>query len=629
MKNTWKRISALCLSLVMVALLLPVSPAEAAISDTLAEGIVLYEDDFSKYSKLSEITDQNVYSTDYSNGVEIVDDNGENVLKCGRTDSATRNDTRHIRLTIPVNIPSYEGMTFRLKLEADIKADTDTNTVKKNYLFGLNNCLDLDGNKISIAAPTEGSFIGTTAGDDYETVTQYYDLASNMGELSLRIGCSNNSGYGVATYIKGFRVTLLPVETSNGASLNSAMAEGGLYAKLSGDATVEEDMLLNANAVLDLNGYNLTVNGNVDAAATAKIVDNSANKSGKLSVGKGTLTFDAGAANGGQLPVWAGDGYIFVKPKLNEDAERAFFVEGSKSADGFTLDFRPGFGEAGGLNVREQYLAQGQSGITMTANLSWTDIYGDSPEAVPLVCNDIFNGMYETEFHRGRLKLTGAEKYESISVGITLSSCGVSYSFEPLTFDNTYVTKHFVTNFDNGQPAEITVGRGTFADGVLTSATTSGRDDSSHVITLNSPITTGAGKKLVIEYKVKSTNGNANHVIRFTPYEVSPEFVSTRSTLLGLGMSANADGYDKFAVVSDGTGLLDTAEYVTVREEIDLQTGYTYLYIGGTLHSRFNTDGATNLDATLDGVNVINLYVAGNNSGLQHTFDNFLVYTVS
>ena len=141
--------------------------------------------------------------------------------------------------------------------------------------------------------------------------------------------------------------------------------DDGVY-KLEQDVMLNEDVQMGKNAVLDLNGYTLSFaqGKKLLTNTSSQILDTSADKSGKLAVNKGELLL-ANFENP-HLPVWNGaDGYLFLEPQLGE--ERAYFAQGSQTANGFVLYFRPGFGDAGGVNVRETYLKSGKSGITMNA----------------------------------------------------------------------------------------------------------------------------------------------------------------------------------------------------------------------------------------------------------------------
>lgn len=614
MKNAWKRIFALSLCLVLVAVLLPAFPAEAAAGDLTSEGIVLIEDDFTQYTETGSnvITNQDCYSMG-SSPVVIADYNGEMVLKAG--DAKTQN--RYIWITADVNIPkSYSNMTFYIKLEAEIYAPT------RKYLLDLNSCLGSDDSTSldSSSKPARlDDYVSTGYTAEFTTVTSVWQVKSGVGTLKARLGAANDSSNTDPVYIKSYKITLLPAEVSSAtesADFIAAMAYDDVYTKLSSNFTVNGPLELGANAVLDLNGYTLTVvtgdePGTVDAAAGARIIDSSASKSGKLAVAaEGALTFDAGATNGGQLPLWTGSAYIFTTPELGD--QRAIFV--SESADGFVLDFRPGFGTAGNKNVRESYLFSGNSGIQMDAELSWTDIYGNEGGPVSLYCDGIFDGMYLTKNSRGRLTLTGAEQYQSISLGLTLSSCGVTYSFDPITFTNSYVTKLYAANFDDGKATgfkkttdlvESDKVVSTVANGVLTIAGTD-------YFTLDQAIVTGSGKKLVIEFDLPNVEKANNFALRVRKTVDSKNYIG----LLYTSSCSDSHPYGNFY----GTSAFAEADPVTVRMEIDLGNGDYEVTYGG------NTKTGTNPNYSSVFADVSALYIY--TSSYSNDFDNLLVYII-
>lgn len=593
MKDIFKRISTLCLSLVLVAVLFPVSPAEAAVGDLTETGIVLWEDDFSQYTDINDV------DAKYGNGVSgtyrYLEDGALYIGSEGNTSN------RLYQFDVDVNIPmSYANMKFCVLCEAEISAPT------RQYMFNMNRYCAVGSDELARLTLESGTTNKTTVG--YEKVVLKYSFGTenDVGTLKMRLGAYGTaSGY---ISVKNIKITLLPAEgTYAGADLRTAMAYDDAYAKLPSDLTVEGGLTLGANAVLDLNGHTLNVSGPVNAPAGAKIIDSSVEKTGKLVVPQeGALTFDTGATNMGQLPLWTGEGYILTDPQLGDS--RAFFVDGSVSADGFTLDFRPGFGTVGGKNVREAYLANGACGITMDATLSWTDIHGTSDSAT-LPCDEIFTGMYTTANYRGRLSLTGAEKYQTISLGIALSSCGVQKSFTLPTFSNAdNLTVHYTAQS-------------------LTYTTTG----SNGLGTFAAPINTAEASKLVLDFNVQVPNftNNDRFVFRLTP---AAEYCSGAG-YLGLFSHDYNGGQNLVSTCDPDLARVDdinTAETVNYRLEVDIATGAWVIYKNGVRANSGtypDADGKTTTAAQiLNGANSMVLRIQTASS--SYVFSNIALYSV-
>ncbi len=604
MKHTWKQILALCLSLVLVAVLLPVSPAAA--SELPTEGIVLAEDDFTQYTKISEVTAKEIYTNTSTTIAQDAD--GVYVLKAGN-----HKNNRMITISLDVDLPkSYETMTFYLKYEVEVSAIEG-----KSYLFDFNGCKDSDGTEIASDKKPASAYkdeddyyhsvsangTGTTTGG-YEKLTTYWKIrGSDIGTLVARLGAHSSGEQTGYVYIKNYKISLLPaVGTYAGADMIAAMAYDDAYAKLTSDVTVDGSLMLGKNAVLDLNGYTLTVSGSVSAGANARVIDSSADKTGKLAVAKDGLLI--ANPDNPQLPLWAGDGYILTEPTLTD---RAIFA--NESADGFTLDFRPGFGYVGTETVREKYMASVEDcDIIMGATLSWTDIYEET-DSVDLTYKDgFFMDMYAKETTRGRLTLTGAEQYQSISLGITLSSCGVTCSFDPLTFTNSFVTKHYAANFNDGEATGFNnTTRATVTDGVLnvTGAVT---------FSFDNLISTGEGKTLVIEFDLPDPNYANYFCIRYrrTADDDYTGLISVNNSSL----RAHHDTYGYFYEV----GSFTETDPVTVRMEIDLGSGEYKVTYGGNTYTGKNDY----YEEVLNNDEKFYLYC----SDYNNRFDNLLVYTI-
>lgn len=566
MKNIFKRVLALCLSLVLVAVLLPVSPVAAATGDVTADGIVLLDEDFSQYESMEDLfADGTVFeeSSNYRSANFAIENlpNGNKALKVKGDGS-----TRSINLVMDLNLPkidSYVG-TYYVKIEAEIEHLTSTG----QYIFDVNNDISVgvDG---AAAKFQNKSYSGLTSAsspgrldEGSGTVVSYYRVDNACTKVGVRLGMYKNASGEML--VKAVKVTLLPFVSqaytnsnfkNNTATFIANLQYNDAYVKLTGNLSLEGDVVLGKNAVVDLNGYTLTVNGALNAGVNARIVDTSAGKSGKISVAEGKLLI--GNIDHPTLPLWTGSEYILTDPQLGN--ERAFFVDGSISADGFTLDFRPGFGTAGGVNVREEYLAKGDCGINMDAQLSWTDFYGTS-DSIKLVCDNIFTGMYRSENSRGRLALTGAEKYQTISLGITLSSCGVQKSFTMPTFSNAdNVTVHFAAE------------------------SLSYTEKKSDTHKFAAPIDTTAADKLVLDFdlQVPGFTNDDRFAFRLIPAD---EYRATSSGYFALfshdcrgGQNLTATCQDVLCRVDD----IGTAETVNYRLEVDIATGAWVVYKDG------------------------------------------------
>lgn len=455
--------------------------------------------------------------------------------------------------------------------------------------------------------------LGNTNTTEIVTHYQYYTLDRQFDNVLLRVGQRGSGGTG-SCKVDFVKVYLLEY-TADQLKTELESADG--YAKLSADATIEGSLTLGENAVLDLNGHSLTATI-VSPGTNATIIDSSAAKNGKLIVPKDSLVNLK--SNNPQLPLWAGNGYIFTEPQLG--SERAFLAE--SSADGFKMDFRPGFG----TTIRENYLSQGNTGIKMTADLSWTDIYGyEGSYAGGLNGTKIFNEMYQTETARGRLQITGAEKYRNISLALTLESCGVKVSFDPIVFNNTYVTTHFAADFDAQGETTLTTTYATpngVNEGQIKSFNSSViangelKTLGANVIKLSEQIETGNDTKLVIELDLKSDAGNDMFALRAT--DAASKYINIISSN---GSEGNSTTYAKNFYSSKGFKLTTAGAYTKIRMEIDLETGVFDLYQNGA-----NTKSGTYTDvaAVLNGVT--ELYIREDSTD-THYIDNLLIYTVT
>ena len=702
MKNTWKRIFALCLCLVMVAVLLPVSPAGAAI--VTIDGIVLVDEDFSGYADVSELEAGGIFTNINENHFSIgdYDSDGKKELRVETVDSTTRN----LLVTVPLNLPAKtDDMIFYLKVEVDIVHETDGGY----YLVDIHNGSSTGVGDVAanFKLMTSGNYVSDNGTTHLEgntgTVTMYYRVDAASTVLGARLGMHKNGNAG-SMLIKGYRITLLPAvcvyrNDTFESTFVTNMAYKDAYVKLSQNLILPEDLILGENAVLDLNGYTVTVaeGTKVEVGTNAHIVDYSAEKTGKLVVQEENLTLPN--QNNPQLCLWNGDGFIFVEPKLASDLSihsdltlgattvldlnghtltvaegkgvnvgsnariidssaektgklvmdegellianpnnpqlplytgdgyiltepqlgdsRAFFVDGSVSANGFTLDFRPGFGAVGGKNVREEYLANGSCGITMDAQLSWTDIFGVNGSA-KLACDSVFTGMYENANRRGRLALTGAEKYQTISLSIALSSCGVVKTFDLPTFSNEdRMTIHVAVQSD------------------VYEKTSSGNGNT---YPFNAPIDTTTANKLVLEFGLQVTDANSESPLnecfgfRMTPAQA---YCDTGSYNSGYYFGLYGAGFNpgqRLVSTCDSTlcrvDSVDTAEKVNYKLELNIATGVWSAYENGVqVKSGTYPEGSytTTAAGILNGVS--SMFIRFQDAG-NYNFSNMLLYSV-
>lgn len=344
-------------------------------------------------------------------------------------------------------------------------------------------------------------------------------------------GRENGSG---AIVIEGVRISAVVVEKENKNVLAQDMGrfldvQGGFFQlqrdmtfdayTLAADNSLASDLIMGSDAVLDLNGHNLTIadGSSLKVGSSAKIVDSSAAKTGKITCAKDAVT----VANSAHptLPVWTGSGYVFAEPELIGDTH-IFVAPDSRTLDTFKLHFRPGFGTLGGVNVREAYLSQnGGSDIKMSAYITSTDIYGKQKKlqyngSEEIILDHLFDGMYETATSRVEIAFEGFEKFEKIDVTIKLTSQGVACTFPAYTVSNTYITKHFGSKFDTAcANADLSttynITGGTNGD-LRTNVTDAGKLDcvGSSVFGFDSAVATGSGT-LVFDFDITLASGKA------------------------------------------------------------------------------------------------------------------------
>lgn len=589
MNNTFKKLLAVALCLALAVALLPAfAVTSKAAGVAPSAGVLLFEDTFDDGNYNGWTKAGNTITV--SQGVVSFATNGNTYL-----------DQTITGLSIPV------GAVLCMEYSA---ATTNTTNTYWNRLStsSTTGSLTFDATRSDVAS---GTGLGTTNTEEPVTHYQYFTVSKGvLDQVSIRVGQRGSSGTGTVKvdYVRLYLVT----------DPATALATENGFATLTEDVTVNGSLTLAENAVLDLNGHKLTATS-VQGGTNAQIIDSSADRSGMIE----TLALQLDNANNPQLPLWTGTGYIFTEPKLNEeDVKRA--IMSNVSDNGFTLDFRPGFGE----DIRTNYLQSGNSGIAMTASLSWTDKDGvNGALDTPITATEIFNGMYESATHRGRLILTGAKDYQRIALTLTLSSCGVVKTFDPVVFGKTV---HFAADFETGSLENnyyyATAGNIYYrsADCAIVTKQNGDATDNKAIklyttndLNFAENIVKGAGKKLVIEFDLLTPAGEDNFALRHK-----------KTGVAGGGYvhylhSKNLDGNAYFYRGVNMTGNLSAANVFTkVRMEIDLENGqYMLSYNGQKLTGKYDS-----APTFFDNQKMTYLYVYGDT--IEHYFDNILIYTV-
>ncbi len=575
----------LMLALVLAQAVLPaVAPKASAevLEGAAAAGsfdIVLYEEDFN-YASLSEFTATGAsravsqgasnYTLTFENGCVV-----GTLLKAANTD---------FTFTFPVNIPAYDTSGMGVNIEVRAKSVGTAGTVRFQF----------SSNTTGIATNTDFTIPDLVGKAQFNPTVDNFviyncNMTANSAQDSISINFRPKATIGCAIAIDYVKVTLVPTGDKT-AALNYCL-QNGYDITLNEDVTVSDTLSLGNDTVLDLNGHTLTAPA-LSTMPTSQVVDNGATK-GKLVMAKGTL--EIANPDNTMLPLYNGvDGYVFVgAPELNAGDH---YELTNTSYDGFTLQFRPGFGEVNGNSVRGQYLYNGQSGITMDVELGWKDAFDTTGNSDVVYNADTLLGMYANDSACGQISVTGAQEYKDISVIVSIESCGVRCVLDPMTFTNDKVTYH-------------QLGHAFTPSGANTKLTDRG------------VFTTGAGKTLVIDFDFHF-NGNYDPEFCFAVRDYD---TATNNAIFC------ANGYQK---QTDYT-LLATCERrinstnpeVNVRFAIDMETGeYTYqfddLLKGGTnanLPGLFDGDKDFRFVApAIDSVDTFGDY----------TIENLLIYTI-
>ena len=609
------RYAAAALAFVMILCAFPAVALTAQAADTTSGGYVIFEETF--------------------------DTNSDGSLKSGHTFSKTGSCTianglltvaaganRHYLdfavsgFHVPV-LSSNRGYVA-LKVELFVHESSDT-----TRYASLQIQQPKDANGAAVTFSPDVTVMQTTSG------MKIGQPNKKLTSMVVRVGGREN-GSG-AVVIEGVRISAVVVEKENKNVLAQDMGrfldvQGGFFQlqrdmtfdayTLAADGSLATDLIMGSDAVLDLNGHTLTIadGSSLKAGSSAKIVDTSAAKTGKITCAKDAVT----VANSAHptLPVWTGSGYVFAAPELIGDTH-IFVASDSRTLDTFKLHFRPGFGTLGGVNVREAYLSQnGGSDIKMSAYITSTDIYGKQKKlqyngSEEIILDHLFDGMYETATSRVEIAFEGFEKFEKIDVVIKLTSQGVVHTLPAYTVSNTYVTKHFASKFEEAcANADLSttynITGGTNGD-LKTNVTDAGKLDcvGSSVFNFDSAVATGSDT-LVFDFDITLASGKAvgfDNRISTARYYV----FATNS------YSASGQFLQKLAI----TGTKH------VRVEIDLATFAATYYLDGSQYTVGSPASGQleNFITAWNGKSSVILDMSGAAAGAC-VIDNLLIYTI-
>ena len=188
------------------------------------------------------------------------------------------------------------------------------------------------------------------------------------------------------------------------------------------------DVFANGTYTIDLNGYVLEADL-IAIFGDSHVVDNGATK-GMIKVEKGMLMMSA--VKYPMLPVWNGDGYVFVLPHKQIRVP----VEGE---DSFIIEFRPTLDEGKGFG--NSILADGAADNQLTFKIA-INCYDENGNLVQKgaevsISDELISEVYSTDATI-RLRVTGATDkyayYEVVSVIVGLHDIAYSeviYKFTP------------------------------------------------------------------------------------------------------------------------------------------------------------------------------------------------------
>ena len=183
-----------------------------------------------------------------------------------------------------------------------------------------------------------------------------------------------------------------------------------------------EEITINSNVTLDLNGCTLTTSSSITVAPGGNVVDNSETKSGLLKLGDNS-TIDW--TTNSQMPVYNTEkkGYAFAT--MTEQVYR----KSEMGADAFELIFKPDFGALNGLMANGSIATKVDIGI----NLEWTDENGTS-KTKELVYDETMDDKVKTVYAANSeysfyIKATGTTSFNNLTITpIVKSELGTTWS---------------------------------------------------------------------------------------------------------------------------------------------------------------------------------------------------------
>lgn len=210
---------------------------------------------------------------------------------------------------------------------------------------------------------------------------------------------------------------------------------------LAGDAEITGEVLLSGYS-LDLAGHSLTCNGTIVGTAGTNLLDSSEGKTGLLKCSKDSLTL---SADNTYVPVWNGEGYIFVQPNVTATYQ---MFDTSLTEDGsYRFYFRPGFGKVndGATSVATAYLGQYDQDLEMSFELYYSkDTYvTTATEGRNCIDSLSFSNAYVKDaYANGKVfyvRVENAGDYRYLGIKTVIESCGVRYTSEEFVGKNVFL----------------------------------------------------------------------------------------------------------------------------------------------------------------------------------------------
>ncbi len=599
MSKLMKKALAAVLTLVMVVALFP-AVVQAAEGDVSSNGYVLFEETFD-----TDASGNLVSGHTYSNFAGTTASLGNGCLNFSDNTANRYWELDLSNLVIPASSDrAYVGLKMELFVSGTTKG--------RNAILQI---AGVNGGATPNFTTTEGSAVTAVISQTNASATGYV-TKTTISALKLRIGARPNTNGGTVA-IEGFRVSLVmgEISTSLGQDLGRFLECQDGYFQLQRDMEFSSyssaaggnptDIVFGSNAVLDLNGHTLTLAGksSLIAANNAKIVDTSADKTGKIVVSDKENLNPVRIQNAANpmLPIYTGSGYVFTEPKLEADRHIMLYEEKS-TVDKPIVHFRPGFGNAGGENVREAYLDGKDSGITMSAYITSTDLQGNKYNlqyngSEEIVLDGMFDDMYDEPENRGQMIFSGFEKYQSLEITLKVTSGAVTYTLPTYTVNNSKVSVNYI-----GDSKLTLTGNGS--------------------ITLDKAITTGAGK-LIMEFDAVIPDTMATNNSMGFGFENRGASVggNNRYYLFGVGNFTN--GFHHLA----NTNVTGEAH---IRLEIDLATfAVAYAVNGGELSRAVAPSDADLANFIGAWNNKPSVVISGSFNGTTVELDNLFIYTIT